>query len=70
MLQPDQTIAVCLTLDQWQKIINLMAEAGPWRIVNPLINEVGQQVETAAMELGKANGAIASGVIGKPGVGP
>ena len=46
-IKADLPISVTLVAEQWNQVIALCAE-GPWRIANPIINELGRQLNAAA----------------------
>ena len=47
MLNANDRIPVALEVQQWNQVLGLLGEA-PWRIANPLMVGIMQQVEAAA----------------------
>lgn len=47
-VEPTTPLAATMQAQEWNQILSLLGETGPWRIVNPLINKLGEQVQTAA----------------------
>jgi hypothetical protein len=58
-IDPATPMAVTLTAAEWNSVIVLLNETGPYRIVRPLIANITEQVESAAVSQAPAhaNGA-------------
>lgn len=42
-LQPTTNIQVTLNAEQWNTLLSLLGETGPYRVVNPLVSTIMQQ---------------------------
>jgi hypothetical protein len=42
-LQSTTVIKVTLNAEQWNTVLSLLAETGPYRVVNPLVSAIMQQ---------------------------
>lgn len=49
-IEPTTPLAVTLEAQQWNQVVSVLGD-GPWRIVNPLINKIAEQVQTAAGQM-------------------
>ena len=58
-MQPDHPIAITLEAQQWNIVLGALGEA-PWRLSNPVIQKIVEQVQTqqppAAPLVAKPNG--------------
>lgn len=51
-LQPDQPLAVTLEAQQWNVVLGALQEA-PWRIADPVIRKIAQQIEQSQQTQGE-----------------
>jgi hypothetical protein len=49
-MQPDQPITITLQAQQWNVVLNALAEA-PWRIADPVMRELTRQTAAAQQAL-------------------
>jgi hypothetical protein len=50
-IEPTTPISVSLQAQEWNAVITLLGETGPWRVVNPLIGKITEQAQAAADQL-------------------
>lgn len=47
-IEPTMPLAITLTAQEWNQVLGILGEGGPWRLVNPLISKIAEQAQIAA----------------------
>jgi hypothetical protein len=51
-------ITMTMTAAEWNQVLTILGEGGPWRIVDPLIRKLAQQGQAQAMANGSGMPAL------------